>query len=754
MGVFLWLAPEMNYLQAQWSNDPNENTLVTNAVEDQREPFIITDGQGGVIIAWRDYQFNNSIFGGDIMAQRLNNEGAPVWTGNGIAINAASLGKGHFSPVMAEDGYGGAVIGWARTPGFFYNYDIFAQKINAEGERKWALNDVTVSDRSGTESFHQIVRDDSCGAIFTWTHLPGTPGSTDIYAQRVDSAGNTKWTNNGVEICMAAESQSNPQLTGDGNSGAIITWDDGRKGVGKLNIYAQRIDYEGNVQWSTDGVEVANSLYNQEFPVIVSYGAGGAIIAWKENRSDNMDLDNMNIYAQRLNSSGEYQWTEHGIPVCSAPGNQQVPAIVSDGEGGAIITWQDERNGNHDIYAQRINGSGEMQWATNGVAATIAPDDQSAPVAISDNAGGIIIAWWDYRSDPLGDIYAQRINAQGTRLWNENGTVVCTASGYQELPALASDGDEGAIIVWSDKRNGTDYDIYAQLIDKAGNIGILVDDDLDGIGNTEEQGPDGDNPDYDGNSDGFPDYQQANVASFSTFDQVQYVTLAVPEPAILKNVQATGNPDPYAQGAPEVGTYPYYFFSFTITGLAAGGNTVATLFLHEGPEVKSYYKYGPTPTDEIKWYDFDYDGETGAVINEDTIHLYLVDGLRGDFDITANGTIIEPGGPINVSSNAITEVDETALILEQNYPNPFTGQTKISYQLKSPARVVISVINLLGKEVKILVNQPMPPGKHEVVWDGKDDSGTFLNSGIYFYRMEVTTESGNIAKMKRMILMQ
>ena len=73
------------------------------------------------MIAWRDYQFNNSVFGVDIMAQSMNNEGTAIWTANGVGVNAGALGKGYFSPVMTEDGYGGAVIGWARTPDFLYN---------------------------------------------------------------------------------------------------------------------------------------------------------------------------------------------------------------------------------------------------------------------------------------------------------------------------------------------------------------------------------------------------------------------------------------------------------------------------------------------------------------------------------------------------------------------------------------------------------------------------------------------------------
>ncbi len=733
--LLLYTIPFMGY--GQWSNDTNENTLVTNADENQREPSVITDGNGGIIIAWRDYRYNNSIFGGDIIAQRLNYEGIPVWTIDGVSVNAAELGKGYFSPVMVEDGYGGAITGWCRTPGFFYNYDIFAQKITADGDRVWALNDVTVSNRSGTESFHQGVSDDSAGAIFTWTHLPGTPGTTDIYAQRVDSAGIPVWENNGVEICMALHSQLNPQLTKDGDSGAIITWEDSRDGIGETDIYAQKISHDGTLQWTIDGVEVCNYLYFQIEPVIVSDAEGGAIIAWQDARAGNSD-----IYAQRINAEGEFMWTEHGIPVCNALQNQQSPNIVSDGEGGAIIVWHDERNGNHDIYAQHVNASGEMQWESNGVAATTAPDNQSAPVAISDGIGGIIITWWDYRSDSFGDIYAQRINASGEPLWAFNGTAVCTAPGYQEFPALASDGDEGAIIVWADMRNGTDYDIYAQRIDKNGYAGVFTDEDIDGIADEEEQGPERNNPAYDGNSDGQPDFQQANVTSFSTFDQDHYVTLAVPEPLMLENVQATDSPDPNAQGAPEDGTHPYGFFSFTITGLSPNESTTATFYLHEGPEINAYYKYGPTPAEDTGWYEFEYDGETGAVINQDTIVLWLKDGLRGDYDITANGIIVEPGGPV-ITPTFIEEADSKFFRFENTYPNPLFEYTTITFKVRYNRRITIEVFDLTGRLVCLLLDKEIPEGRHVITWDAAG-----FHDGIYILKMSSGDQSVNRKMIK------
>jgi len=717
---------------AQWSNDVGINTPVTRAEKDQREPSVISDGNGGAIISWRDYRYTNSIFGGEIFAQRLDIGGNALWTTNGLGINAATLNKGQFSPVMAENGDGGAVIAWGRSPLFLYNYDILSQKVNPDGERQWAANDVTISDAPGTETFHRIISDGAGGAILTWAYLPGTPGSTDIYAQRVHSDGTVLWTVNGEEICMAAESQSNPELTGDGSNGAIITWSDSRQGIGTSDIYAQKIHAEGTVQWTANGVAVCKNTSSQEWPVIVSDGAGGAIIAWQDTRAENFD-----IYAQRVNADGEALWTENGIPVCSAASDQQIPDIVSDGEGGAIIVWQDLRNGHSDIYAQRISAPGEKLWEPDGVAACPAAGEQYIPVAISDKAGGVIITWIDNRNDGQGDIYAQRLNASGQVLWNANGTAVCTAPGYQEAPVPVSDGDQGAIIVWADKRNGEHYDIYAQRIDKNGYPGLFTDNDQDGIGDREEQGPDGDQPGYDGNSDGRPDHQQAHVTSFSTSDGQQYVTLAVPDSVVLENVQATDNPDPDATGAPEEDTYPYGFFRFSITGLTPGSHTMATLLLHNGPGVNSYFKYGATPDEDTHWYAFDYDGETGAVINEDTVFLYLTDGLRGDDDITANGVILEPGGPILTATRVETHMTES-FSLDQNVPNPFGDQTDIAFSTAIGTEVLIEIFDLTGRKICTLWNEPAPEGRHVVTWNA---SG--IRHGIYILKLSAGSYSAS-----------
>jgi hypothetical protein len=94
--------------------------------------------------------------------------------------------------------------------------------------------------------------------------------------------------------------------------------------------------------------------------------------------------------------------------------------------------------------------------------------------------------------------------------------------------------------------------------------------------------------------------------------------------------------------------------------------------------------------------------------------------------------------------------------LSQNYPNPFNSETMIWYYLPDvgyqPAEVEITIYNLLGKRVKSLVNGREYPGEHKVRWDGKDDSGKEVASGIYFYRLKV---SGiELVKPKKMVLLK
>ncbi len=387
----------------------------------------------------------------DLLVEMPQSSESVLWTKNGNAV--CVLTGSQALPKIISDGSGGVIITWKdfRVSGS----NIYAQRINSTGAIQWVLNGVAICTATGTQDNPEIISDGFGGAIITWEDERS--GDKDIYAQRVNSTGAIQWMLNGVAICKAQNSQDDPQIISNGSGGAIIAWYDYRSGG--YDIYAQSINSAGTTLWQANGTVICNATYNQWNPEIESDGSGGAIIAWIDSRSG---IGFNDIYAQSINSAGTTLWQANGTAICNATDGQMYPALISDGFGGAIITWEDERSGFNDIYAQSINSAGTSLWQANGTVICNATGAQTNPKLISDGSGGAIIAWIDGRSGN-NDIYAQSINSAGTTLWQANGTVVCNPTGSQLNQELVNDIQGGAIITWQDLRSGVN-DIYAQRI--------------------------------------------------------------------------------------------------------------------------------------------------------------------------------------------------------------------------------------------------------------------------------------------------
>jgi hypothetical protein len=88
--------------------------------------------------------------------------------------------------------------------------------------------------------------------------------------------------------------------------------------------------------------------------------------------------------------------------------------------------------------------------------------------------------------------------------------------------------------------------------------------------------------------------------------------------------------------------------------------------------------------------------------------------------------------------------------LEQNYPNPFNPETKIQFGIAEPEKVKLAIYNVLGQQIKTLINRNMLPGKYDVVWDGRNEAGNKVGTGIYFYRLQ----AGKFVKSRKMVLLK
>jgi hypothetical protein len=88
--------------------------------------------------------------------------------------------------------------------------------------------------------------------------------------------------------------------------------------------------------------------------------------------------------------------------------------------------------------------------------------------------------------------------------------------------------------------------------------------------------------------------------------------------------------------------------------------------------------------------------------------------------------------------------------LSNNYPNPFNPSTKIDYSVPKDGMVSLLVFNVLGQRVRTLLNGPMAAGQYSITWDGRNDAGSTLSSGVYFYRLQ----AGDMAIVKKMLLLK
>ncbi|MEE8169235.1 MAG: choice-of-anchor U domain-containing protein, partial [Phycisphaerae bacterium] len=147
----------------------------------------------------------------------------------------------------------------------------------------------------------------------------------------------------------------------------------------------------------------------------------------------------------------------------------------------------------------------------------------------------------------------------------------------------------------------------------------------------------------DANGDGIPDGDQNHVASLRLASG-DFLTLVAPDGTELTTVLSMGNPSP--ADAPAGVSFPVGFFGLNVTGLPPGGGVTLQMTLPVGTSINTYWRYGPTPDDPAPhWYEFDFDGTTGAQARDNFVTIAFVDGARGDDDLAANGVIVDPGAP-------------------------------------------------------------------------------------------------------------
>jgi len=146
------------------------------------------------------------------------------------------------------------------------------------------------------------------------------------------------------------------------------------------------------------------------------------------------------------------------------------------------------------------------------------------------------------------------------------------------------------------------------------------------------------------------------------------------------------------------------------------------------------------------------DGELSPGETSPTRNIVFSDPqrLRFRFEVLVFGGLSGVGAGKRVPQKGITLTVPVEPSLAQNRPNPFNPVTTISYDITESSRVILSIYNLLGQEVRRLVDEDQIPGTYSVVWDGKDEQGQDVGAGVYLYRLRTK----DFVKTRKMVLVR
>jgi hypothetical protein len=440
-------------INAQWVNNPAENTKV---VYDLSEPINITalsDYNGGAFILWED---NVTGLQNEISFMHIESNGNISFRADGKKISR-TIGD-QDNPVAVSTGKSTAVIAWKD---FSVNKsgDLLMQKVNSNGSILWNQG-IKINKSKMNISDYSLCANRNGEVYIAYTQgEPGQISNSGLILQKVSTSGKLLFDSLGISVSTFVNTKLNPCILTDDSSGVFVFWIEtiNNRGV----VFSQHMDAAGKLLWGNTPLSLTDKSLDVISFTCTNFDSD-IYLAYQVLRKEK------NIYHQLISNNGKLLWGKNGKQCSIKAGSQSNPQIITQ-NGKLILSWTNEINKNKDIYIQEYDRRGKSLWHEGGIPVIEMKGDQFGQKIISDENNGVIISWMDRRtSSTMGDIYAQRITSEGKALWDTAGIAIGsffnTPKSYLNL---ISDGRGSAIAVFKERRN-SENGIYVQKIFNTG----------------------------------------------------------------------------------------------------------------------------------------------------------------------------------------------------------------------------------------------------------------------------------------------
>jgi large repetitive protein len=397
---------------------------------DQGAPTVAFDGTN-FLVAWQDHD--------DIAAARVTSAGLIL---DPDPIRISNVTQAQHSSAVGFDGQNFLVI-WERAV-TLSNSDIYGARVAPNGRN---LDTAAILIAGGTNSQESPAVAFGANDYFViWREQAGA--ESRISGRHVGASGAV--LDSSIAITQPGNPAYEPKLAFDGFN-YLVVWKDNR---GIEDVYGTRVTVDGTVL-EPNGIPVGVAGGMQGEPAVTS-GAGNFLAAWADNRNAR------DIYAARVTPTGTVL-DPTGILSSTTTSRQDNPSLAFDGVN-YLVAWEDNRNGNSDIYGTRVSSTG------------VVLDPQAIPIctevagqfnpAVTFDGNNYLVVWEDYRGD--GDIYGALVTPGGTVL-QPNGFTIHSGDDVQETPDVVF-GGIFCLVVWTDWRSEEESDIYASRVNQFGAV--------------------------------------------------------------------------------------------------------------------------------------------------------------------------------------------------------------------------------------------------------------------------------------------
>ncbi len=570
---------------------------------------------------------------------------------------------------------------------------------NMRGEVARNSNGVEVEGYFRSQSVPKVSSVTGGKIAFAWVEEI-EPGKKALFVQQVNSRIQFSWTGQpgGVVATRPEGVITEYAVSLDGRNNTNIGWIEkveGSKHLIKLN----RIDGDGSLARETATVVEEGGSQKSNLQVLAAPNFGAALI-WIDVQGGNSL-----IKFALVDSSGR-----SGEPdiISTVDGLVRSLSVITVQNGDHYLVWE-AAGRNKDIFHQLISPRGNPKWSNGGKKAVSNQGVNTTPVAAEISGGDIALSWIN---EAAGDenIFLQKFDEKGNGQWGLNGVTTGKIKGRQFSQVLDGDNSGSVYIAWLDRRDNK-TEIFAQKFNAAGK----PEWEDDGIPVSNSQNPEKSylQLSFDGKEGAIMVFKEKS----KTGEGIYGLRLAGsrPKPQGIVEAWLTYTDDEVKinwTGTNEKNVISYFIHRMEPRGKDTAWTEIDNVVAH--------------PAANGAYYTFDAPDNDGAVV-------YRITQISKENKVVAQKMV----------QGKFTRKSTQKVYVAQNVPNPFSGETVISYNVSGPGTVKLEFFDSAFKQVKTESIKITKEGKYSYTFKAEG-----LKPGIYFYRFTF----GQFVEVKKMAI--